>query len=136
MSQIYGVSPQVFSLLFGLNGIGIIAGSQITGRLAGRIPEDKILLTGLFISTSASLLLMVVILFQAPLPFIVIPIFIIVSCVGIVTTTCFSLAMQTNGDRAGSAAALLGLMPYLLGNLSVPLVGIAGEETAVRWGLR
>ncbi|RSL30301.1 Bcr/CflA family efflux MFS transporter [Salibacterium salarium] len=132
---IYGVSAQVFSFLFAMNGIGLIIGSQLTGRLAGIIAETKILFTGLLVTTSASILLMAMILIEAPLLFIVIPIFFIVSCVGVVTTTCFSLAMETQGHRAGSASALLGLLPFLFGATSAPLVGVAGENTAVPMGL-
>lgn len=132
---IYGVSPQVFSLLFAMNGIGIILGSQLTGRLSGIISENKLLLSGLLCSTTASLFLVGMILINAPLLLIVIPLFFIVSCIGVVTTTCFSLAMQTQGHRAGSAAALLGLLPFLLGAITAPLVGLAGKSTAVPMGL-
>ncbi|SFQ02950.1 multidrug effflux MFS transporter [Salibacterium halotolerans] len=132
---IYGVSAQVFSILFAMNGIGLIIGSQLTGRLAGFIDENKILKTGLFVTMGASIFLLIMILLQAPLVFIVIPIFLVVSCVGVVTTTCFSLAMETQGHRAGSASALLGLLPFLFGATSAPLVGVAGEGTALPMGL-
>src|SRR5690606_28514031 len=32
--NIYGVSPLVFSLLFGVNGFGLIIGTQLVGKLA------------------------------------------------------------------------------------------------------
>lgn len=133
--DIYGVSAQVFSILFAMNGIGLIIGSQLTGRLAGIVDENKILKTGLFVTMGASTFLLLMILLQAPLIFIVIPIFLVVSCVGVVTTTCFSLAMETQGHRAGSASALLGLLPFLFGATSAPLVGVAGEGTALPMGL-
>ncbi|MGY4688362.1 multidrug effflux MFS transporter [Salibacterium sp. K-3] len=132
---IYGVSPQVFSILFAMNGIGLIAGSQLTGRLAGIVDERNILFTGLLTTTSAGTFLLFMIFLQAPLVFIVIPLFLIVSCVGVVTTTCFSLAMESQGNRAGSASALLGLLPFLFGASSAPLVGVAGENTALPMGL-
>ena len=37
--DIYGVSPQVFSVLFGINGLAIITGSFIIGRFGGIIHE-------------------------------------------------------------------------------------------------
>ncbi|NEE50667.1 multidrug effflux MFS transporter, partial [Streptomyces sp. SID8455] len=38
VQEIYGASPQTFSLLFGLNSIGLIAVGQINGKLlVGRI---------------------------------------------------------------------------------------------------
>ncbi|MFB9758307.1 hypothetical protein [Ectobacillus funiculus] len=43
--------------------------------------------------------------------------------------------METQGHIAGSASALLGLLPFVLGSLAAPLVGIAGEHTAVPMGV-
>ncbi|WFT75296.1 hypothetical protein [Halobacillus naozhouensis] len=39
--------------------------------------------------------------------------------------------MEIQGHRAGSASALLGALPYLLGAITAPLIGIASESTAV-----
>ncbi|MNW67525.1 hypothetical protein D3C74_461180 [compost metagenome] len=39
--------------------------------------------------------------------------------------------MQDQGDSAGSASALLGLLPLLLGSCVAPLVGLGGSETAL-----
>ncbi|MDI5789289.1 hypothetical protein PO124_15270 [Bacillus licheniformis] len=47
------------------------------------------------------------------------------------TTTSGSLAMQSQGKSAGSASALLGLLPFILGAAAAPLVGIAGSHTAL-----
>ncbi|GAA0382096.1 multidrug effflux MFS transporter [Bacillus horti] len=132
--SVYGVSPQAFSLLFGLNGIGLIAGTQIVGRYAGQIPERTLLQTGLVISTLSGLFLFIMTLVGGPLYSIAIPLFLIVFSVGMVATSSFSLAMETQGHRAGSAAALLGLLPFVLGAMAAPLVGIAGEGTAVPMG--
>ncbi|MNP28489.1 hypothetical protein D3C76_1214570 [compost metagenome] len=43
--------------------------------------------------------------------------------------------MQNQRDSAGSASALLGLLPYILGAAVAPLVGLGGEETALPMGL-
>lgn len=50
-------------------------------------------------------------------------------------TASFSLAMEHQSHVAGSAAALLGLIPFILGAVVSPLVGIAGEHTAVPLGV-
>lgn len=132
--NIYGVSPQVFSLLFGLNGIGLIIGTQIVGRLS-RFSEKTFLKSGLALSMSASILLVIAILVHAPLVAVAIPIFLFVTSISIIGTSSFSLAMETKGHMAGSASALLGLLPFLLGSLTAPLVGIGGEHTAVPMGV-
>ncbi|GAB2532483.1 multidrug effflux MFS transporter [Gracilibacillus alcaliphilus] len=132
---IYGVSPQVFSYLFAINGMGIMLGTRIASYLTYRVPEQRILTIGLLLSTSASLFLLVMTFIQAPLIWIAVPLFFIVLCVGMNTPATFSLAMQKQDEHAGSASALLGILPYLFGSLVIPFVGIAGETTAVPMGL-
>lgn len=129
--NIYGVSPQEFSLLFGINGIALIIGSQLVGRFTDVISERAFLKIGLMISNVAGAVLLVAFLLKAPLLVIVVPIFFLVASIGIIATTSFSLAMETQGHIAGSASALLGLLPFILGSLTAPLVGIAGEYTAI-----
>ncbi|GAF12609.1 LOW QUALITY PROTEIN: bicyclomycin resistance protein [Bacillus sp. JCM 19045] len=132
---IYGVSPQVFSILFGVNGLGIIVGTHLVGRYAGIISEQAFLRFGLITAVLASSVLLIMTILEGPLFSIVIPIFLFVSMIGMVGTTSFSLAMETQGNRAGSASALLGLLPFVIGAITAPLVGIAGEETAIPMGL-
>lgn len=132
---IYGVSPQTYGLLFALNGVGLVIFTQVTGRLAGKIKEITILFIGLMIASIASVLLLYMIILKASLLFIVIPLFFAISSCGMTNTASFSLAMQKQGHRAGSASALLGLLPFLLGAISAPLVGIAGKDTALPLGI-
>ncbi|MCM3711927.1 Bcr/CflA family multidrug efflux MFS transporter [Sporosarcina luteola] len=132
---IYGVSPQLFSVLFGMNGIGLIIGSQVVGRLTGIVSEQRFLQTGLFISVTSGAFLLIAVLVHGPLLSIVVPIFFFVASIGIIATSSFSLAMESQGHIAGSASALLGLLPFILGSITAPLVGIAGEETAIPMGV-
>lgn len=133
--NIYGVTPQVFSLLFGVNGIALIIGSQVVGRLADLISERTFLKIGLLISNLAGSALLAAFLVKAPLIAVAIPIFFLVASIGIIATTSFALAMETQGHIAGSASALLGLLPFILGSLTAPLVGIAGEYSAIPMGI-
>ncbi len=131
LQNIFGVSPQIYSLIFAMNGLGIILTGQLAGRLAGRLGEEKLLVSGLLLSTFGGLLLLVTILVGGGLLPILICLFAVVSSVGLVGTTSFSLAMQDQGETAGSASALLGLLPLLLGGCVAPLVGLGGGETAL-----
>lgn len=133
--NIYGVSPQVFSLLFGMNGIGLIIGSYAVGRFSHVWSEKRFLETALYGATAAGAVLLAVVLLDGPLWAVVIPIFFFVMSIGVVGTAAFTLAMESQGHVAGSASALLGLLPFVLGAATAPLVGIAGENTAVPMGL-
>jgi MFS transporter, DHA1 family, multidrug resistance protein len=133
--NIYGVTPQQFSFLFGVNGIALIIGSQLVGRLADIIPERTFLKIGLAISTFAGASLLIALFLNAPLLAVAIPIFFFVGSISIIGTTCFALAIETQGHIAGSASALLGVLPFVLGSISAPLVGIAGPNTGIPMGV-
>lgn len=131
LQNIFAVTPQIYSLIFAVNGIGIIITGQIAGRLAGKVSETKLLLSGLLLCTMGGILLLLTVLVGGGLIPILICLFAVVSSVGIVGATSFSLAMQDQGETAGSASALIGLIPLLLGSCVAPLVGLGGVESAL-----
>lgn len=133
--KIYGVSPQMFAVLFGSNGISLIIGSQLVGRMSHRVSEQRFLLTGLLLAAAASFAVLLVVVWHGPLFALVIPLFLFVASIGMTSTASFTLAMEGQSHVAGSASALLGLIPFVLGAAVSPLVGIAGEYTAVPLGL-
>ncbi|TGU45701.1 MFS transporter, partial [Mesorhizobium sp. M00.F.Ca.ET.186.01.1.1] len=99
----FGVSPQGFSMIFAMNGVGIIIASQITGRLAGKVKETKLFVTGILLAGLGGITLLAMILLDAGLVAVLVPLFFVVSSVGIVGATGFSLAMQNQSKAAGSA---------------------------------
>lgn len=131
LQNLYGVTPQQFSLFFALNGIGIVIMAQLAGRLAGVFTEVRLLTFGVMMSVIGSFLLMIVVFFKLPLFFMATALLIVVSSVGMISTTSFSLAMEAQGKSAGSASAFLGLLPFVGGGIVSPLVGIAGDTSAV-----
>ncbi|MDU0154571.1 Bcr/CflA family efflux MFS transporter [Bacillus cabrialesii] len=131
--DIYGVSPQVFSILFGINGLAIISGSFIIGRFGGIIHEKSLLRIAVITAMIATAVLLTMTMIHGPLATLVISIFIYMITIGMVLTSTFTLAMEKQGHRAGSASALLGMLPLLLGSIVSPLVGI-NETTAIPMG--
>lgn len=133
--KIYGASPQLFAILFATNGISLIIGSQAVGRFTHILSERGFLLLGLVLSGVASTTVLFVVLLHGPLFALVIPLFFFVCSIGIASTAAFPLAMESQSHIAGSASALLGLLPFLLGSISSPLVGVAGEYSAIPLGV-
>ncbi len=131
LQKLYGLSPQWFAASFALNGFGIVLMAQLTGRIVRRVDERTILKYGVRQAMIGSFLLLMVAIFHWPLIMILIGFFIAVSSVGFVSPTGFSLGMQNQGQHAGSASAMLGLLPFAGGSIVSPLVGIAGELTAL-----
>ncbi|WNC12443.1 multidrug effflux MFS transporter [Brevibacillus brevis] len=135
LQEIFGVSPQMFSVIFAVNGLGIIIASQVTGKLAGKVKETTLFIAGISIAAIGGILLLAMILIGAGLFAVLVPLFFVVSCVGIVGATGFSLAMQNQSKAAGSASALQGLISFIGGGIVAPLVGIGGSSTAVPMGV-
>ncbi|MFG2141413.1 multidrug effflux MFS transporter [Streptomyces sp. NPDC048650] len=135
VQEIYGASPQVFSLLFGLNSVGLVLAGQINGKvLVGRVGMDKVLGTGLALVAVAAtaLLLMSSGLFGAVgLVPVAAGLFVLMAAMGLVMPTTNTMALLRTPHAAGSASALLGTSTFLLGSIASPLVGVAGERTAV-----
>ncbi|MFG2358581.1 multidrug effflux MFS transporter [Streptomyces sp. NPDC048521] len=135
IQEIYGASPQTFSLLFGLNSVGLVAAGQVNGKmLVGRVSLDKVLAAGLavIVLASAALLLMSAGVFgETGLAPVAAALFVLMSAMGVTLPNAQSLALLRVRHGAGSASALLGTSSFLVGALASPLVGIAGEHTAV-----
>lgn len=130
LQDMFAVSPQGFSLFFATNGFGIVLMSQLAGLLAGRVDARKIMRTGIVIAAIGSIALFASLMLEPPrLVAIMIPLFLVVSMVGLVNSTAFSLAMQSQGKAAGSASAILGLGMNTIGALFSPLVGLGGSHT-------
>jgi DHA1 family bicyclomycin/chloramphenicol resistance-like MFS transporter len=134
LQQIYHLSPQMFSLCFAINGIGLVISAQVSTRLSRRFGELALVKAGLCIAALASVTLVIAASLNAPLVMLLIPLFFSVMVIGIIGPNAGSLAMQSQGKNAGSASALLGVCMFALGALAVPVTGF-GSQPALSMGL-
>lgn len=135
LQKIYEITPFQFSMIFAANGVGLILAAQFTGKLSAKFSEVQLLKWGVIITFAGGLLLLAAVLFSLPIWILVPALFLVVFSVGNVNTTCFSLGLQQQEKMAGSASAFLGILPFLGGGIASPLVGIAGEYSAVPLGI-
>jgi DHA1 family bicyclomycin/chloramphenicol resistance-like MFS transporter len=132
LQDIYDLSPQAFSLVFGINAIGIVTLGQVSGRLVGRVPPRRLLAIGLGMNTVGGLSLAAVVLAGGiGLAGILPALFVTVASIGLVMPNATALALAGHPSSAGSASALLGLSQFACGAAAAPLVGIGGSGTAV-----
>ncbi|MFE9725169.1 Bcr/CflA family multidrug efflux MFS transporter [Streptomyces sp. NPDC005794] len=135
VQEIYGASPQTFSLLFGVNSIGLIAVGQINGKLlVGRVSLDKALGFGLAVISVAAIALLLMtsgVFGEVGLLPVAVGLFVLMSAMGLAMPNTNTQALMRTRHAAGSASALLGTTQFLIGAIASPLVGIAGEQTAV-----
>ncbi|WP_158782898.1 multidrug effflux MFS transporter [Pantoea sp. BAV 3049] len=128
LQQIYGLSPQAFSFCFAANGFGLILASQTSARLSPVWGEYRVLRGALTMAFVSSASLLITGLSGAALPFVLVALFFSVASNGAVGVAAASLAMQSQGHRAGSASAVLGVTMFTLGGISVPVTGIGGTS--------
>ena len=135
IQEIYGASPQTFSLLFGLNSVGLVVVGQINGKvLVGRVSLDRVLgvgLTVVILAATALLLMSLDVFGEVGLVPVAAALFVLMSAMGVTLPNTQALALLRTKHAAGSASALLGTSSFLIGAVASPLVGIAGEDTAV-----
>lgn len=119
-----------FSLLYAINGLGIILGNNLPGYLPEQIKDSDILNGGLIGGMFAGVLLVGNLLLRPMAILVIIPLFIVVFCVGVVNTVATSMAMSLGGrTNAGAASAVLGLLMNIIGALASPLAGIMGTQS-------
>ncbi|MFC4010303.1 multidrug effflux MFS transporter [Nonomuraea purpurea] len=132
LQEVYGATPQQYSLIFGLNALALTVMAQVGGRLAGRVPPILLVRVGLVTAVVGAGLLMTAALSGLGLWGIVGGLVVIMLGQGLVLPGTGALALASQPAQvAGSASALLGVLQFALGALAAPLVGLAGSGSAV-----
>lgn len=129
--DIYQISAQTYSAIFGGIGALIMLAGLIPARLAGHVPDVVMLGWALLQSLVGSLLFLLCVLSHASLELVLLSLCITVPMISVLGAASFSLAMRAHGKIAGSASALIGFFSMLAGGLMAPLVGIAGSTNAL-----
>lgn len=130
--EVYKVTPQHYGLFFGSNALGLIAASQLTGHLIARFKSRDVLGVVLLIAASSSLLLLAAAVSGfGGFAGILAPLFLMVSCQGLTSPLTAALALAPQGRNAGTASALLGMVPFLAGAAGGALVGRLYDGSAI-----
>ncbi len=129
--ELFGVSPERFGLLFGLNAIGIVIASQINARLVHRFGPAALLRIALLVYLAAGLALLVAALTKAGLVAVAAPLFFAVAMMGVVPPNSMALALEPYPHAAGSASALSGAMQFSVGAPIVALLGLLHDGSAL-----
>lgn len=131
LQEIHGFSPQIYSMVFGVNALGLVLAAQVSGRIVHRVGPRALIGVGVAGSAFGGLAVLLSVLVGDNLILLLTGMFIVVASVGLTMPNSMALALQNNGEVAGSAAALMGLAMYFTGALSAPLAGLAGSGNAL-----
>jgi DHA1 family bicyclomycin/chloramphenicol resistance-like MFS transporter len=122
--ELYGVAPQQYGWLFGLNALGLIAASQLNRWLLARTSAGAVLTVGAAVHAAAAVTLaLVAALGLGGMVGLLVPLFVCIASLGLVSPNATAAAMAPHGASAGSASALLGTIQFGAGAITGALVG-------------
>ena len=125
----YGLDEQEFGLLFGAGAFGLIGSTQLNPVLLRRWQPQQLLVTALVIGVVCSAVLLLTALTGAGgLVGLLLPLWAVLSAVGLAMPHTPALALTRHGEAAGTAAALLGATQFGLAALIAPCVGLLGND--------
>jgi DHA1 family bicyclomycin/chloramphenicol resistance-like MFS transporter len=124
----HGLSPQLFALVFGVNGLGLIVAGQGGRMLVGRVGPEALLRAAQAIQLIGAVLVLASAVADLGLVPLLAGFFLVVSMTGIVVPNATTLAMLDHPERAGSASGLLGVAMFASGAIAAPIAGVAGDS--------
>ncbi|GAB3886499.1 multidrug effflux MFS transporter [Kibdelosporangium lantanae] len=119
----FSLSPQLFSVCFAANAVMSVVGAQVNRAVVRRVGPMRMYALSTVLTALAALAMLVTVLLDAGLVALLIPLGLLMFAGGGVQANGNALALADQGERAGTAAALLGTSSFSVGPLVAPLVG-------------
>ena len=138
LQHVYGVTPQTYSLLFGLNSVAIVGVTQLNGRLLAQRYSARALMTAGLAGCMVGAVALVATtgVWNLGLAGFCPSVFVLMGSMGVVLPNSAAQALtMVDPPSAGSASALLGLGTFLCGAVVAPLSSLGGEPSAVVLGV-
>ncbi|RZA10494.1 MAG: Bcr/CflA family efflux MFS transporter, partial [Proteobacteria bacterium] len=131
----YHVPPQYYGMLFALGSTGIMAANLFNVRYVTRFGSDRLMRVG---SIAAGLMGVTVAVTSATgwggLSGLVVPLFLFISCTGLIAANSITGALNLFPEVAGSVSALIGASQFGSGILGSALVGLLANGTPFPMG--
>ncbi|WP_214402713.1 multidrug effflux MFS transporter [Pseudonocardia lacus] len=131
LQQVYGLDPQTFALVSAVNALGIVAFSQASVLLVPRVGSVNLLTAGVGLACLAAAAMAVGVVVSGSVVALLVPLFVLVGCTGLIGPNATALALDRHGDLAGSASALLGLSHFGFAAVVPPLASLNGVSPLV-----
>lgn len=131
--DVFGLTPLQYAVVFGGHGALLIAGAQVMARLVRTRSLPSLLrgATAAFVASAALMLASALWLPQLGLPGYIVPVLLMVTAFGAMSPCIQSSALEQHGERAGSAAAMLGSSNMVFGACLSPLPAFFGVTSTV-----
>jgi DHA1 family bicyclomycin/chloramphenicol resistance-like MFS transporter len=127
----FGVSEQLFSVLFAINIILLMISNFINSRYVTHYGSPYMVRMALLAATILSVLLIAVNLLQLNLIFTVITLAPLMGCLTMISTNTDAMIVVKFPNHSGTASAVTGTLRYGLGALAGPILALTYTGTSV-----
>lgn len=128
---IVGLGVRQYGMLFGLVAVIMTATGILSARLSLKVSTRRLLRWGLVGLVTGSLALTLVVFARISPGWTIPPVILAVGSLGLVMGNATSAALAAVPNAVGAGSAVLGALQFGLGALVAPLVGVAGDRSAV-----
>ncbi|HYH31802.1 MAG TPA: multidrug effflux MFS transporter [Pseudonocardia sp.] len=125
------LDPQGYAVVFAANALAIVLAGRVGAWLVGRVGPRRLLGAGVVLELAAALALLAGALASRSVWALLPPLFVLVSCTGLLLPNATALALAGQGHRAGTASALLGVVQFAFAAAVPPLASLGGVTAVV-----
>jgi len=127
----YGLTPTQYSIAFSVNAVSFFAVSQATGYLVGRFGLNRVVRIAVGGYVASMLALLAIYLSGIDSVWVLgVFMFVAFGFLGLVLPSTSVLAMEEQGEVAGSASALMGTLQMIIASVIMAVVGVFSDGTA------
>lgn len=121
----YGISPQAFGWIFGLNAAGLIGAGQVNRVLLRRFTPDQVLERASLVAAGMALILSLAAITGWGERWTILPLlFLVLASYGFMQGNTMAGALSVDPRRAGSISALMGGLSFGVGAISASIAGL------------
>lgn len=120
--EYFKFSPSSYSVLFGVNALGLIVFSQVNGRLLRKFTPEFMIQKSLPITATAGFVLFLCGVFNLPLWILCPALFIYILTMGLIAPNAAACALANQKKSAGSASALMGTIQFTVSAICSSLI--------------
>ncbi|MVO90545.1 Bcr/CflA family efflux MFS transporter [Streptomyces sp. p1417] len=122
----FHLSPQAFSAVFAANAVVAVLGSLVNRGVVRRAGPARMYVVGTTATAAAALGLLATVVADLGLAAVLVVLAVMLFCYGVISPNSSTLALGGHGERAGTAAALLGMSTFAVGPVVAPVVALGG----------
>lgn len=122
----FHLTPQAFSAVFAMNAVVAMLGSLSNRAVVRRAGPARMYVVGTTATAVAALALLGTVVAGFGLTVLLVLLALVLFCYGVISPNSSALALAGHGERAGTAAALLGMSTFAVGPIVAPVVALGG----------